>query len=321
MEPLPVRFTKPPLSYEQQADLMLQRGLEADRALLVERLSAVNYFRLSGYLHPFRQADGSYVEGTSLDTVWRRYTFDRRLRLLTLDAIERAEVAIRTRVVYEHAHRFGPFGYTLPANLPNLNVDQHGKLLAQIYNEMNRSHEAFVRHFRNKHGDEHAYLPLWMAAEIIPFGAAFTLYRGVPDDIKKAVSWSFGQPNEVFESWLLSLNTVRNVCAHHARLWNRTLGLAPKVPRINKHPEWHVPTPFAPDKCYAVLVLLKYLLNHAAPQSCWHSRLKALLDEYPEIPRADMGFPGDWEKNTIWTGQRLQTGSADSLSQPPPSKT
>lgn len=295
-----MQFIKQPLSYEDLADLLLQRGLLADRQILINRLTTVNYFRLSGYLLPFRNPAGGYHPGTTFETIWRRYTFDRRLRLLTLDAIERVEVAIRARVVHEHTHRFGPFGYTEPANLPNLNTDQYGRLLARIYDETQRSHEAFVRHFRNKYGDVHPYLPLWMAVELIPFGASFTFYRGVSDDIKKSVAAAFGQPNEVFESWLLAINTIRNICAHHYRLWNRTLGITPKIPRKNKHPEWHLPEPFPGDKCYAILTILKYLLNYAAPQSCWRKRLVALLEEYPEIPRADMGFPPNWEESPIW---------------------
>lgn len=295
-----MKYAKPPLTYEQQADLLISRGLVANRETLIERLKTVNYYRLSGYLVPFRSPDDTFKPGTTFDTVWRRYTFDRRLRLLVLDAIERVEVAVRTRVVYEHVHRYGPFGYTHPANLPNLTGDHFGRLLTQINNETERSHEGFVQHYRAKYDNSRGYLPLWMAAEIMPFGAALTFFRGVSDDIKKTVARSFDQTHEVFESWLLSLNTIRNICAHHARLWNRTLGMPPKIPRIHKHPEWHTPQSFANDRCYAILIIQKYLLRYAAPQSRWSERLRALLGEYGDIPLHNMGFPRNWEDCPIW---------------------
>ena len=88
-------YAKPALTFEAQADL-----LAANRDELIARLKAVNYYRLSGYLYPFRDLpNDTFRPGADLDTVWRRYNFDRRLRLILLDAIERIEVAVRTRLV------------------------------------------------------------------------------------------------------------------------------------------------------------------------------------------------------------------------------
>jgi len=112
-----VRYDKPPLIFQKQADQFLDRGLRADRDVLIARLKAVSYYRLSGYWFPFRKSnpDQSFKSGTSLDTIWKRYTFDRHLRLLVMDAIERVEVSVRTSLVYHFAHTHGPFGYTDPA--------------------------------------------------------------------------------------------------------------------------------------------------------------------------------------------------------------
>jgi abortive infection bacteriophage resistance protein len=90
-----MNYDKPPLSFAAQADLLLKRGLIADRTLLIDRLKNVNYYRLSGYLYPYRLANDNYKPGTTFDKVWRHYTFDRQLRLIVIDAIERFEVSIR----------------------------------------------------------------------------------------------------------------------------------------------------------------------------------------------------------------------------------
>ena len=295
-----MQYSKPPLSFEQQADKLIARGLAADRDMLVTRLQSVNYYRVTGYRSPVRHADDTYRAGTAFDAVWRRYTFDRRLRILLLDAIERVEVCVRTRTVYEHVHKYGPFGYSNPASLPKLSGARFGQFLARLDEEIQRSHEAFVKHFHAKYGDRHNYLPLWMAAEIMPFGSTLTLFRGASDDIKKQVSGAFNQPNEVFESWLLALNSVRNICAHHARLWNRTLGIQVKIPRRNKNPEWHAPVRFANDRLFAILTILRYALKYSAPQSHWPERLQLLLEEYPDVPPLSMGFPANWKDCPIW---------------------
>ncbi|MDR1359136.1 MAG: Abi family protein, partial [Coriobacteriales bacterium] len=85
-------YTKPSLTFNQQADLLISRGLICNRDELVEKLMDVNYYRLSGYWNPFLRHDGSFKNGTEFSTIWTTYVFDRRFRLIVFDAIERVEV-------------------------------------------------------------------------------------------------------------------------------------------------------------------------------------------------------------------------------------
>ncbi len=118
-----MKYTKPALTLEEQADLLLNRGMAGDRNIMIARLRTVGYYRLSGYWFPFRKTDESFKEGTSFETVWNRYAFDRRLRLLVMDAIERIEVAVRSELAHYHSLHFGPFGYaTDHGTLPKLTV-------------------------------------------------------------------------------------------------------------------------------------------------------------------------------------------------------
>ncbi len=132
-----MKFTKPALTFEQQADRLLQRGLKADRDALLQRLKATSYFRLSSYAWPFLEGD-HYRERTTLDAVWRLYTFDHRLRTLFIDAIESIEVQVRTQLAYHFSHTHGPFAYLDPGNLPNFDEEEDdfrkwkGKLLGQV---------------------------------------------------------------------------------------------------------------------------------------------------------------------------------------------
>lgn len=304
-----MRYEKRALTYEEQADQLLERGLIADRDALIDRLSAVSYYRLSGYLYPFRNPDDSFVAGTTLEMVWERYTFDRHLRLHVMDAIERVEIAVRTALVYELSHAVGPFGYTIPANLPNLDRSAFGRFLNGVFAESSRSKENFIKHFKMKYGDQHGWPPLWMASELMTLGNSLTLYRGAPGDIKKAIAARYGQPDEVFESWLRSLHVVRNCCAHHARLWNRVLGVSPRIPRKKKHPEWHDPMTFPNDRLFAILSILKSLLDTVAPQSNWDQRLHRLLERYTGIPLIEMGFPDGWERSPVWAKSAPPVGS------------
>lgn len=214
-----MRYTKPALTFEQQADLLLGRGMTGDRAAIIQRLRVVNYYRLSGYWFPYRRPDDSFEPGTTFDTVWQHYVFDRRLRLLVMDALERMEVTVRTQLSYHHAHRHGPFSYcTNPASLPKLRPEKWQDFLSRITDETQRSRDQFMVSFRVKHGDCHALPPIWIASEVMAFGTIVTLFLGMEQDIKRQIAADWGVPDTIFESWLHALNSIRNICAHHGRL-------------------------------------------------------------------------------------------------------
>jgi abortive infection bacteriophage resistance protein len=276
----------------------MARGLQADKQALIRRLKAVSYYRLSGYLFPFRNRDDSFKNGTTLEKVWRRYTFDRQLRCLVIDAIERVEIGIRTAVVYEFSHRFGPFGYLQNSRLPNLRASEHAQFLTRTYSETLRSKERFIVHFKDKYGDSHEMPPLWMVSEIMPFGQTSTFFRGVEKEVKYAVAHEYDLAFVIIESWLFALNTVRNICAHHGRLWNRELGIKPSIPKKDRR--WHTPVQVRNNRIFGILTILKYMLNQIAPQSEWPDRLQNLLERYLDVPKGPMGFPANWEESPIW---------------------
>ena len=151
---LKLRYKKPPLTFPQQADKLLSRGLIADRDTLIQRLKTVNYYRLSAYWHTFRDQNSTtdaLLPGTEFDVIWRRYTFDRRLRLLVIDAIERIEVAVRTRLTNIHTLKYGAFGYLHSKNLGNMSKISHAEFLKKIRIETGRSRDDFVQHFKRKY--------------------------------------------------------------------------------------------------------------------------------------------------------------------------
>lgn len=305
-----MKYDKVALSYEDQADRMLSRGLIADRATLIKRLQAVNYYRLSGYLHPYRILDpddkptDNYQPGTSLDEVWRRYNFDRRLRIILLDSIERIEVAVRTHLIFHFVHRHGPFGYLEPLNLPGFKtITEYMEWRTGLVEETRRANkEQFVRHFDEKYGDHHRELPLWMLSELMSFGSMLNFANGVEIDVKKNVAADCGMPDEHFSSWLKALYSVRNACAHHSRIWNRVFGVTPMTPHRNKFSEWHEEPTLPNNRVGYVLAVCHFWLKSISSTSQWRNRLFDLFDEYPEIPLFNMGLPDSWREHPLFRG-------------------
>ncbi len=255
-----MKYLKPSLSYEQQADRLIERGLVAEKASLVDILSNISYYHFSAYLFPFKQDNSDCLKpGTSLDQIYRRYRFDRRLRCLIMDALERVETALKAKVVTVFTQKYGPFGYLDKYDEPNL--------------------------------------PFWMVAELLTFGNILTIYRKMHRPIQQEIASEFGVPVVIMESWLLTLNHVRNICAHHARLWNRRLGIRPQIPTVKKHPEW---AKISNDKPFVVLMILSQMLKKCAPKTEWRTRIETLMAEYSDLPFECIGFLADWKTHNLW---------------------
>ena len=298
-----MRYQKPPLTFDEQVQHLINSGVQGDPAVMRERLASVNYYRLSGDLFPVRTPDHpTYRPGTTFEEVWQRYAFDRRLRLLVMDAIERVEIAVRTQLAYYHAHAYkDPFAYyARRESMWGIDDAKFAAFKQKVDDETARSREMFVLHFNEKYADSHACLPVWMAVEVMSLGTVLTFYRGASHAVKKAVATHFGMPDRVFDSWLHTLFVVRNICAHHGRLWNRDMRLKPHVPRKAEYPDWHVPYAVPNDRVFVVLTICRYCLRIIAPQSRWPSCLTQLLADFPKINTAHMGFPPEWKDSPLW---------------------
>ena len=67
------------------------------------------------------------------------------------------------------------------------------------------------------------------------------------------------------------------------------------IPYKRHRPDWHQPVAIRNDRVFAVLSVLRDMLREIEPQSDWQVRFETLLGMYPDIPRAMMGFPDNWQ--------------------------
>jgi abortive infection bacteriophage resistance protein len=291
-----MKYEKAALTFDEQLLRIRTRGMRVeDEAAALHWLKTVGYYRLSGYFHPFKQADDNYVPGTAFEMPCALYDFDRRLRLLVLDAIEKIEVALRTAVTYRIGIDGGPFGHCDASRFSA--TYRHTDLLALIQKSANDSDERFVVHFRTKYAQER-HLPIWMATELLSFGAVSRMYADQHQRMRRLIASHFNTPELLLKSWMHALTYLRNLCAHHSRVWNRTLGIKPKLPQ---NPErWWPYRIEANDRIYPLLIIIVHFLRTIAPQSSWNRKLVDLLDEFPMVPVSEMGFPADWRNRPPW---------------------
>ena len=289
-----MHYTKPALTFDEQMDLLRQRGLtipDADRSK--RWLQKVSYYRLSAYCLPFKDGE-AFRAGTDFNDVAGLYIFDRKLRLLVLDAIERIEVAIRTAITYEIAHAYGAFGHTDPANFaPGF---AHGRFMDELGVEERRAKETFANHFRKKYTSE-PHLPVWMATELLSFGTISKLYAALAPALKQKIAAEYGVDEQFLRSWLHALTYLRNVCAHHKRLWNRQFAIRPRFPSRSLAWPHQVPDN---GRLYGMLVVLRHMLLVVSPGCRWRERLQDLLKTHPGVPLDSMKIPGDWMSRRLW---------------------
>lgn len=296
-----MEYGKPFRTFEEQAEILIdQRGMIADRDSLIEHLQDVGYYRLSGYWRIFKQPDDMFKEGTTFAKVWDLYTFDRQFRLVVLDAIERVEVYFRTQLAYELTRTTGAFGFSEKDNLPGLSANRYDWFVRKCREAFDRSREPFAIHFKEKYGNKHDLPPYWMLVNLMDFGMTLTLYKGASNGTRKRIAQGVGVAPVVLDSWLVCLNTVRNISAHHGRLWNRRIGTQPSFPRAKNDERWHKPYRVKPDRIFAMLTVLSYLLEIIAPDSKWRERLFGLLETRSESELRMMGFVGNWKNCPFW---------------------
>ncbi len=231
-------YNKPVTLIDTQIKQLQERGLEIkDIDQASHYLSVISYYRLAGYWWPMQSDKVSHVfkSNSRFEDVILLYNFDRELRLLLFDVIERIEITLRTKMIYHLSHEHGFWWIQNTALF--INTLEHIKTLATIEEEIVRSKDIFIKEHKRKYKDDHRFPPSIKTLEITSFGSLSKCYGNLKSTIKSKdlIAQEFNTVNHTFlPSWLQSMAQIRNICAHHGRLWNKKLpgrpNLLPKPP-------------------------------------------------------------------------------------------
>ena len=290
-----MKYAKPHLPYEDQVNLLISRGLDCpDRRPVLSCGSSesgtTGSVRIS---YPLRmQARTTFVrERRSIKFLICMNSIP-SLRLLVLEALDNIEVCARAVITYHLAKDLGVFGY---ADSANFAVSyNHAEFMKILKREEGRSSEVFIGHYRGKYTSE-TELPVWMATELITFGALSKMYEHLRTGLRKKIAREFNLPQSVFVSWLHSLTAVRNVCAHHSRLVEqRTRRKAGAAPGIGNQ------AAFGNERFYVIALIIQTLLADISSSIPWSDRLKTLFNAHPAVDLRAMQFPHDWQNRPPW---------------------
>lgn len=287
-------YTKPTKSPADLVQQLKQRGLIiADEARAERYIDNIGYYRLSAYMYPFLSAPKTahqFKTGVTFDRVLRLYRFDKKLRVLLFNEIEKIEVAFRAAVVNTITDRTGDiFWMTNPAYV-------NSSTSSLIQREYSHSTEDFIEHFKRTYSDP--YPPAWILSEILPFGNITWIFRNLSNSNKKAVAKKFYLHAPVLESWMNIVTLTRNSCCHHARVWNKVNSIIPNDMSGMTRP-W-ITTSTDKRKTYYNICIIKYFLDIISPNNDFKKKLLTLFLAFPEIDLNAMGFNANWETEPLW---------------------
>jgi abortive infection bacteriophage resistance protein len=297
-------YDKAPTDINEQILLLSNRGLIIDSEKdLAEWLECVSYYRLRGYTHPFQELDGDhrFVRPFSQTDLKNRYEYDRRLRLHLIDGIDHIEVLLRTQLGLHMATTEGPLWYENRTLFRN--AGKHREDLLHIDREINRASEVFLVHFFRNY-DTPNRPPSWMILEVLSFGTISKLFENLrqKQDGKKAIIRRFGfgaGGGDHLSSWLKSLVTVRNHCAHHARIIDRKIVHTPRYAPSLYGSTWHREWPDS-RRVYTILTIVAVILETIPGGDEWKRRAVELLKNPTGVSSDEMGVPKKWDDEPLW---------------------
>jgi abortive infection bacteriophage resistance protein len=294
---------KPPFTIQDQITLLQGRNMSFRQlAVAPHFLSNISYYRLKGYWWEMQdnKVNHHFQNGSFFEDVIDLYNFDRHFRLIVFNAIERIEIALRTKLIYHLSLKYGCDWYLNPSLFEE--QKRFGLFVSKVYQDMSNSSEEFIiKHFQN-HPTEHP--ESWKSLEVLTLGTLSKLYKNLKHQLpeKNIIAKEFGLYNQKYlESWLLTITLIRNIIAHHSRLWNRVI--------INKY-DWPPNTPnpilsYIPDnkqrrKVFPILSAILYMNNEISPGNNIKQELFQLFSSFPNTPLNRMGFPHNWKTEPIW---------------------
>ncbi len=266
-----------------------------------EIIENIGYYRLKGYCSHLRDKDtGVFKCGTDFEKIVSLYDFDSKLSNLIFDFIMKIEVSLRARLASALLLHEDSFILNNPSIFSG--KSEYWQNQSSIANEISRSKDAFIKHHFEKY---EGVIPIWAVVEVMTFGTLSKVIKNLkPKDkaakylaenykYKKDSGNSVKPSHDMLSSWVYSVSTLRNICAHNSRIYNRIISITPQIIDPDK---------ISPDLnnnyLYKVLLAMKYLRPTDKSWRCFYNGLESLLNDYTDVVDLErLSFPPDWKNH------------------------
>lgn len=299
---------------QEQIVLLKDRGLQIkEEQIAASYLEHISYYRLKGYWWNMQENPEQHIfkPGSCFEDVIERYNFDRELRQILFDAIEVIEVSLRANLINCMSCDCSQEGlwYLSPDFFEREDYLSHN--LEKLRREFARSQEVFAKDFREKHPSKYkdhwesdANPDAWLILETATFGTLSKIYKNLkhqlPQKAKIANKMGFYSHKDL-SSCLEAVANIRNIVAHHARIWGRTMVKRPAYPLKTVHPFVIDFKSMQDRKPFYIMSVMLYMSKVINPQCAFKEKLIGLFDRYPNIPLRLLGFTEFWRNEPVWS--------------------
>lgn len=296
-----MKYTKHPETPEQHYAILLERGLQiADKERAIKYIKTVGYFRLTGYMFHLQSKDGkhNFLNETKFEDVISLYHFDKKLRGIISDYLERIEICLRAKLTDKYCISHGFFWYSNAELFEDREI--FNNINSEIQETFDAAREVYLKRYKEKYTSEQ-FPPSNMALETLSLGKLARLYKALENKNGKAeIANEFNLPTHVITSWFIYLANVRNICAHHSRLWNkRVTADRPVFPSRDKYKFKGENFLDSNTSLYGIISIIDRLLTSFNPNNSFAIKIENLIDTYG-IDANFMGFPANWQKTANW---------------------
>ena len=279
-----MEYQKELLTISEQINLLRSRGLLIEDDNKLEKiLKNISYFHLSIYFKAFQKQNNQFIEEVYFNDILNIYNFDKKLRLLLINVLERIELSLKSVLIYEISKKEKDNYWYSKKSLFNNNSG-----IEKILNTLKESKEIYIQHYYKKYSKPE-FPPTWMFFENLSFGECTRMLMNLAENNRNIVDGFYKMPKTVIQIFH-HLSILRNFCAHNSRIWNRKFPF--QVP-IYKSYE-NIFKKIKRDSLFAYIILIQLILQKIHPESKWLNSLNSLIDDH-NIKIDKMGFPDNWK--------------------------
>lgn len=296
-----MKYTEPALTIDEQILLLKSKYLTVnDEDSVKAILASVGYFRLNNYMRYFKKGE-KFINETVIEDIVSLYEFDKFLRISLFDAIADIEVAVKALINNTLSCKYGSHWLSNAGIFKDEFYGYHQSLIKEMTEYCKNSpEEQFIKKYKQNFTDPELP-PSWMIMEVMSFGKISMIYDGLlKTEDRVNISAFLRTHDNVLTSWLHCLTYIRNLCAHHAKILDRTLTIKPIMPSRKKNRFLNDIEELDVSKIYAVLCSIQYLLLGIKRNSDFKDNILNLISSNPIVKPAFLGFTSNWDREEIW---------------------
>jgi abortive infection bacteriophage resistance protein len=213
-----MKYNKPPLTLQEQLNhIKTQYNIDCkNNETALFYLKHHNYYKLRGYWLYFEKKG---IKAIFKDVI-NLYNFDNELRLLIIKYLQTIELSIKSLFSYILTTK-----YNNPHIILNKSIFKNEIFfeegIEKLKKSFNDSDELFAIHYKNTYDEP--LPPLWVCVEFMTFGELSKWISNLNDKDTKIIAKEYNLKSaHIFKSFLYHLTEIRNKCAHHSRIWNKS---------------------------------------------------------------------------------------------------